>query len=369
MLKDLFVNTTILITFIFLGGQFSRSSSTLPISENLRKVLYGTVCGVLGAILIYFSIRVINGTFVDLRLVAIMISALYGGFLSAYSSALIISIFRLFYSGVSFSSVAAVINIMIAALACGLIARLNMKLMRKWFTMLVLCCVSFLATVLIILIKKETDYLQIVDVLLNLIAAFAVSGSIIYYVIEYIDKSNALFLQFKEQSTKDYLTGLNNIRQFDTELNHFTKRVVENREMLSLLLIDIDHFKRVNDTYGHAAGDAVLKQLGNVLISACRSFDSVSRNGGEEFSVLLPDCSHSRAIEVAERVRNAVLDTDFILPDMHKINITISVGVSSYPETTGNLDDLLRQADGALYKAKRSGRNKVCTSSECIFSM
>ena len=285
-----------------------------------------------------------------------MISALYGGFLSAYSSALIISIFRVLYSGVSFSSVAAVINIMIAALACGLIARLNMKLMRKWFTMLVLCCVSFLATVLIILVKKETDYLQIVDVLLNLIAAFAVSGSIIYYVIEYIDKSNALFLQFKEQSTKDYLTGLNNIRQFDTELNHFTKRVVENREMLSLLLIDIDHFKRVNDTYGHAAGDAVLKQLGNVLISACRSFDSVSRNGGEEFSV-------------AERVRNAVLDTDFILPDMHKINITISVGVSSYPETTGNLDDLLRQADGALYKAKRSGRNKVCTSSECIFSM
>jgi diguanylate cyclase len=124
-------------------------------------------------------------------------------------------------------------------------------------------------------------------------------------------------------------------------------------------MIDIDFFKRVNDTYGHSAGDMVLKQLSGILISSCRSFDIVSRKGGEEFTVILLDCNYEHAFEIAERIRKNVEDYYFIIDDSKKVSITISIGVSSYPSRTDNSNELLHEADNALYSAKRNGRNQV----------
>lgn len=134
-------------------------------------------------------------------------------------------------------------------------------------------------------------------------------------------------------------------------------------ESLSFILIDIDHFKQVNDTYGHQSGDEVLKQLSNVIWHCCRSVDIVSRNGGEEFSIILPACSKNQAGETAERIRSAVEFRKFILPDGSKINVTVSLGVSSYRETTENQQNLIEQADHCLYQAKATGRNKVVQAS------
>lgn len=127
-------------------------------------------------------------------------------------------------------------------------------------------------------------------------------------------------------------------------------------------MIDIDFFKKVNDTYGHAEGDAVLRELGKILLKSCRSYDIVSRNGGEEFTILLLDCPEIQALQIAERVRYSVETHPFIMTNETQINITVSIGVSSYPEATNKIEKLLELADETLYIAKRTGRNKVCSS-------
>lgn len=198
----------------------------------------------------------------------------------------------------------------------------------------------------------------------NILVYFWLSSLIIatlaYYIANYMNTSIKLLNRLEKESTIDFLTGLNNVRQFDNAINESFINVKNKNEHLSILIIDIDFFKKVNDTYGHLAGDAVLQQLGIVLSTSSRSFDIVSRIGGEEFSVILPDCPSEQAIEVAERLRIAVEIYEFILPDKTKINITISIGAATYPDNVLDLDKLVNQADTALYAAKHSGRNRVC---------
>ena len=182
---------------------------------------------------------------------------------------------------------------------------------------------------------------------------------VVYKYTAYLSELTSLYKQLKEGYSKDFLTGLNNVRCFDTIFNKILVDVKEKNERLSILFIDIDFFKKVNDTYGHKNGDIILKQLGGVLIDTCRSFDIVSRNGGEEFSVLLLDCSPDHAVEIAEKLRSTIENYKFILNDSTKINITVSIGVATYPDTTSDLDKLFEDADSALYTAKRNGRNKV----------
>jgi diguanylate cyclase len=124
-------------------------------------------------------------------------------------------------------------------------------------------------------------------------------------------------------------------------------------------MIDIDFFKKVNDTFGHFSGDMVLKQLSEILISSCRSFDIISRKGGEEFTVILLDCNYEHAINIAERIRKNVQDFDFIIEENQKIKMTVSIGVSSYSNRTTTPSQLLSESDNSLYFAKRNGRNQV----------
>lgn len=166
----------------------------------------------------------------------------------------------------------------------------------------------------------------------------------------------------KKDSTTDFLTGLYNVRYFDSKLNASIKKAKEYSEKLSFLMIDIDHFKMVNDTFGHIVGDEVLRKLGALISSCARSFDIVSRMGGEEFSVLLLNCNHAQALEIAEKIRYAVENHKIKFPNGKEINVTISIGVATYLETTQYPEHLVRQADKALYNAKRTGRNNVCST-------
>ena len=140
------------------------------------------------------------------------------------------------------------------------------------------------------------------------------------------------------------------------------KNATEKSEKLSLLMIDIDFLKKVNDTYGHTAGDFVLREIGEILLKCSRSYDIVSRNGGEEFTILLLDCTEAQALQIAEHVRSCVENHTFVITDEIQINITISIGVANYPEATNEIEKLIELADIALYDAKRIGRNRVCSS-------
>ncbi|MFW6281802.1 MAG: GGDEF domain-containing protein [bacterium] len=156
----------------------------------------------------------------------------------------------------------------------------------------------------------------------------------------------------------DFLTGLYNRRYFMQAGENEIERVERNERSLALMMIDIDHFKDVNDTYGHAVGDKVLKNLANILKDSVREIDIVGRLGGEEFGIILPDTNISNAEKTAERLRKNIEDSS-IQFEGENISVTVSIGVSSYTKKIYNMSDLLHEADIALYKAKDRGRNCV----------
>jgi diguanylate cyclase (GGDEF)-like protein len=128
---------------------------------------------------------------------------------------------------------------------------------------------------------------------------------------------------------------------------------------LSMVLLDIDHFKKFNDRYGHQAGDAVLKGVAAALKGAVRSFDIAARYGGEEFAVILPETTEEAAREVAERIRRSVSMYPFATEDGKAVRVTVSVGVATAPENGSTPAALIKQADAALYHSKEDGRNRV----------
>ena len=137
------------------------------------------------------------------------------------------------------------------------------------------------------------------------------------------------------------------------------ERSQRNKTPFSLLMIDLDHFKDVNDTYGHQDGDVVLQSLAELLRSHLRQYDTAARFGGEEFSLVLPETAPVEAAGVAERIRTAIGKMKFA-GNIEKLQITASIGVATTPNRKiETVDDLLRAADGALYDAKSNGRNRV----------
>ena len=164
----------------------------------------------------------------------------------------------------------------------------------------------------------------------------------------------------REQATHDGLTGLLNRTTILEKLDDELSRAVRTGTPVSVLMTDLDRFKSINDTHGHLAGDAVLREAARRLKSAARRYDSVGRYGGEEFLVVLPGCDTSAASLQAERMREAIGATPFLAPSQ-PISVTVSLGVACVsrcaPET------LVREADDALYEAKAQGRNRVVVHS------
>lgn len=164
-----------------------------------------------------------------------------------------------------------------------------------------------------------------------------------------------------ELSSRDALTGLANVRQFRTILSQEIDRVARTGTPMVLLLIDADHFKSVNDTYGHQAGDQVLRSLALRLADGLRPMDLPVRYGGEEFAVILPNCLPIHGRRVAERIRRRVAETSIDLPDGRAIGVTVSIGgISLSGWQKSGTDELIYKADRQLYCAKTDGRNRVC---------
>ncbi len=168
--------------------------------------------------------------------------------------------------------------------------------------------------------------------------------------------------RLEEQAQQDHLTGLANRRHFmDMGSTELTRAQRYNRP-LSLLALDIDYFKSINDTHGHQAGDIVLQKFSAILLDAVRDVDLVGRIGGEEFAILLPETDFQAALNAAHRLLAAISKSKVVLKDGTTVSFTASIGMAILADNDTTLDVLLQQADMALYQAKRSGRNKVCVA-------
>jgi diguanylate cyclase (GGDEF)-like protein len=195
------------------------------------------------------------------------------------------------------------------------------------------------------------------------------AGTILFIFFYWLVGKVGQRIEYNEQALqnlaiRDGLTGLYNHRTSYSLLEDELNRSRRYTRPLALLMLDIDHFKRVNDTCGHRAGDLVLCELSELLMHHAREIDHVCRYGGEEMILILPETDTEMAMNIAERIRKAVETQVFDVSDEKQLSITISIGVASYPVHAETKEALVTAADNAMYQAKQSGRNRVCVYTE-----
>lgn len=222
-----------------------------------------------------------------------------------------------------------------------------------------------LASIIIILTVNFFIELQLSQVAINSGILGLIIGSFLSYT--YTNKITNYENSLKQQNTSlsilastDYLTGVMNKRMFNEISEHYFQTAQKNHFHLTLLLLDLDHFKKVNDTYGHPAGDIILRDLSKRLKHRMRSTDWVCRYGGEEMMVILTETDISVAEKIAEDLRILIEQEPFDIGNGQSISITVSIGLATYPVHAQEVQMLVSDVDKALYKAKESGRNRVC---------
>ncbi|MCU5195678.1 diguanylate cyclase [Bacillus mobilis] len=350
MLRDLFVNTTIILSFIFVGGQILRDR---PLKEEFslwQKCVVGMLTGILSVLLMNFGVH-IEDIMLDLRYLAVILAIIIGGPIASSITVTIILITRLFFTEYSLASELACYSIVLIGVGVVFIWRMKASIFTRWIWFN-LYSLSILVVPLSILFKDMS--------IVALYVVCSVAAYITFISANYVLQSNELFQTMKQYATIDALTGLGNVRQFDLEMNrHIGSKRMKN-DSLCLLLIDIDHFKCVNDTYGHPAGDEVLKQIGCILREISPFPDLAFRKGGEEFALLIPKKGLAYGMRTGEQVRTVVENHSFQLLNGTKIKITVSVGISVYEESP---EQFIQAADDALYYSKRNGRNQVSSAS------
>ncbi|MDO6514597.1 MULTISPECIES: diguanylate cyclase [unclassified Neptuniibacter] len=204
----------------------------------------------------------------------------------------------------------------------------------------------------------EFNYINSHGVGIGIMLEALVLSLIIAYRIRTIESLKANQIDLQILASTDPLTKLFNRRHFNIAANHLLEKIKLSRQPASIAIIDIDHFKKINDTYGHALGDKAIKSVANMIKGQCRNEDILARYGGEEFVILMPGTSLKESYNVVERIRKALENSSITIDKNQLINFTISVGVAEINLDKPNLQNTIDQADKALYRAKDNGRNQ-----------
>ncbi len=183
------------------------------------------------------------------------------------------------------------------------------------------------------------------------------------YFNKMLDSIQDYYERLQELSDRDYLTGLYNRRKFEEFLGYEIKRSLRHHHQFTILMIDLDNFKYINDTYGHASGDLVLKEVTQIFGSNLRNADILARLGGDEFAVLLPETPYESGFAVVEKLRSRLEATPISLM-FDQITLTASFGIAEYPDQGENIESLLTGSDLAMYKAKRAGKNTIARADQ-----
>jgi diguanylate cyclase len=382
MLKDFFSNVTILIASFTVMGQVFKNMPLSPSSSHSTKLYWGICYGVLGNILMLFSFQINPTTIADLRHLAIAIAAAFGGVVPAIIASVFIALGRVTLFGFTETAFVAAISALLTGIVCGWFSKLNIQPTLKAIS-LNLIGLFFISIVFAIYVEDTKTLLNILMIhyLISLIG-----GLFAYQLSVFIGNSNKaerelnlnlLKLQESEQklhkanellnqlSYMDGLTGIGNRRHFDEVLNKEWTRLTSTVSPLSLLMFDIDYFKKYNDTYGHLSGDQCLQTISSAIkdLVANNPYATFCRYGGEEFALILTKTKLDKAVEIAKLIQKKVhsLKIDHRSSEISDI-VTISIGIASIsPNSEAEPKDLIHLADTSLYTSKANGRNTIST--------
>lgn len=317
----------------------------------IKNALLGILSGLLGIFLITQSILVEDVVKIDFRFLILVLLGFYRLISPLFITATIISVYRFSY-GVDFHSIVACIAIFMIVVAIILtykISALEKQLFKFGITLNLLACL--IAGVAIYTSAGLTEYAAYVALLVTLIS-FPIGILITIMNID-LYLINHRVKEYKISAETDHLTGLENRRAWEMQM----KKIKERYDTCNVLILDIDHFKQINDRYGHANGDEILKQFSELLHRETRVHDIKARIGGEEFGILIPMLSQSEVIGVAERIRSSISKHAFKLLDQQVIHISVSIGIAN--GKSEQLHEMVHLADDCLYQAKNSGRNRT----------
>jgi diguanylate cyclase len=359
MVKDFVANLALLIASFSIMGQIFKNQPLKLTSPLLTKLYWGLSFGILGNILMVYSIPIAPGVIVDLRHLAIVVAAAFGGFIPALISAVFMALGRIVLFGYNPSSVLPSIGILLTGFLCGGISKMKLGSTSKAFLM------NLIGLLIIsgILAIRMMDPKVLINVLIVHYTISLIGGFIAYHFLVFVTKSNEANEILNRLSYLDSLTGIANRRYFDNTLDREWMNSISTHAPLSLLMFDIDYFKKYNDTYGHLAGDFCLQSIADAVKSLI-SIDSrytFCRYGGEEFAVILPFTDAEKAYSIAKEIKETVrsLKIPHSRSDIADC-VTLSIGVATIIPVPSSMPQILiEKADTALYLSKTKGRNTI----------
>ncbi|MEN3791147.1 diguanylate cyclase [Fulvimarina sp. MAC3] len=321
----------------------------------VRSILIGIMFGTGGCLAIANTTEFVPGLFIDPRAVMLVLAAPFGGTLSAVIAAAMTVALRLYDGGVGApAGVANIVSTAILGIAFTKLA-IGKTLPISFAKLLILGFLSNIPLLFILIVPVPNAAQMFLSAIGPLTVADTLGVLILGKVLNDACKTHSSRQRLAVEAHTDPLTKLPNRRDFERRIGPVFERARRDGTPVSLLVIDVDHFKTINDTLGHEAGDVVLVWIADIIRQHMRRSDLITRYGGEEIVVAMPGADAAGAASTAERIRGVVEEKGPLDPDTgHRV--TISIGVATEIE---NFADLFNAADKALYAAKRQGRNRV----------
>ncbi|TDM03671.1 GGDEF domain-containing protein GdpS [Macrococcus carouselicus] len=346
MIEALIFNVAITISgfYLFHRLQFFEEKE-IVFSKNYITLLMTSI----SVLLLTNPLRLLDVSFV-LAYIPLLFLARYTNFIYTLAGGIITSVVAVNFMGYDMDMAIILLTISAVTGLIGPFIQLSHFASIQWLT-----------TLSLILTGVSLYFRGIPDPMMYMLLIAASSYILsICSALMFVDiwRISQLIQRYENEKTMDYLTGLGNVREFDRSLNQLSYEA--EHQTIALLLIDIDGFKDVNDAYGHNAGDAVLRQMGQVLTNYIPRNIKAYRNGGEEFSVILTDVTLDAAIKLAESIRKGVKNSSFHLPTKETISLTVSIGVGYLQEKDiKSHRKIFKDADDTLHAAKEQGRDTV----------
>ncbi|WP_393965466.1 GGDEF domain-containing protein [Exiguobacterium sp. S22-S28] len=341
----------ICIIFLILSFTFYLLRNRLPIQQDSKlstRLYFGFANGLTGILLIHNSI-IINGAFIDLRLLPLALSALYGGPISIVTTGFLLMFYRIVIdTGESMTALQTSILTLISFVILVLLCTRFIKQKAALFTVIV--TIGSLL-VLIRMLMSDTAF-QAWQLIFAPYFLITILASLLFYHLSRMLQDHFVLYSYQSYlATTDQLTRLANRHVIMDKV----ATLEQERAPWGVILFDLDYFKSVNDQYGHAVGDAVLRHFSVLLTQECPQDTTVGRYGGEEFIAILPNTLRVSPDQLAEQIVATVMRTPFVMQD-HALEITVSAGVAYAGHQSASV--VFKQADTALYAAKQNGRNQ-----------